>query len=182
VSQSSKPEAFDVPGLGTITLDEELAWYMSEPVPVPILGRACQLILEGYAEDEHKEEFHAAIANFLGLTERALAEASEPLVRYYQDYEEYWLEEGKAPLRTAEELWAHVTLGHEPMVSRRSHGDRAIYVSVECGCRWEEEHGLQLVFRNGLRITRLGSYNGHLSNADAYADPQMEDVIYRSWR
>lgn len=33
-----------------------------------------------------------------------------------------------------------------------------ILVLIECGCDWEEEHGLQLVFKNGQQLTRV-SYN-----------------------
>jgi hypothetical protein len=145
---------------------------------VPILGRECRLVLEGYAEDDRKAEFHAAIANFLHLDEAVLRDADEPLRRYYKDYERWWVERGEAPLRNAEEVWAHVTLGREPAVTRRSYGDQAIYVSIECECAWEEEHGLQLVFKAGHSINKLGSYDGHLTNSDAYADPRLENVIY----
>jgi len=180
LSQSAEPEAFDVPGLGKLTRDERFGWYRSDPVFVRILGRDCRFILDGYIEDDRKDEFHSAIANFLEVSPTVLRDADAPLSRYYKDHEPYWVGRGQAPLRRAEELWAHVVLGHEPMVGRRSSGDRAIYISVECECSWEIEHGLQLVFRNGLRISKLGEYDGHLTNADAYGDPRLEDVIYRS--
>ena len=65
------------------------------------------------------------------------------------------------------------------MVSRRPYGDRAAYVSLECGCDWEEEHGLQIVFKEGLHVNMVGQYDGHLTNADAYGDGRLENVIYR---
>jgi hypothetical protein len=64
-------------------------------------------------------------------------------------------------------------------VARRAYGDKGIYVSVECGCDWEVEHGLQLVFKNGLKVNKLGGYDGHLTNSDAFADESLEDVVYR---
>jgi len=36
------------------------------------------------------------------------------------------------------------------LITRRAYGDKGIYVSLECGCDWEHEHGLQIVFKNGL--------------------------------
>jgi hypothetical protein len=41
------------------------------------------------------------------------------------------------------------------------------------------EHGLQIVLRNGLEVNKLGMYDGHLTNSDAFADPALEDTIYR---
>ncbi len=88
------------------------------------------------------------------------------------------MEEGKPPIKSADELWQHVQLGSEPMVTRRPYGDEGIYISVECGCDWEEEHGLQLVLKNGLKINKLGGYDGHLTNSDAFDNERLEHVVY----
>ena len=45
-------------------------------------------------------------------------------------------------------------------------------------CDWEEEHGLQIVFKNGLTINKIGPYDGHCTNSDAYDDESLEDIIY----
>lgn len=169
----------NVPGLGEVTKDDKFDWYYSIPVSVPMFGdKECRFVLEGYDDDEQKREFHVAIANFLAGSPAVLREADEPLFRYYQDFEEWWCEDGHPPIMTAEEAWRHIQLGSEPMVSRRPCGDKAIYISVECNCNWEEEHGLQLVLKNGLKVNKLGGYDGHLTNSDAYDDDSLEDVIY----
>lgn len=178
MSDPVAPEAFDLPALGIVTREERFGWYRSNPIHVPILGRECRFILEGYSEDDRKAEFHTAIANFLRLDKTVLRDADEPLLLYYKDCEEWWVDRGEAPLQNAAEVWGRVTLGHEPVITRRAYGDLAIYVSVECECAWEEEHGLQLVFKTGLRINKLGSYDGHLTNSDAYAETRLENVIY----
>jgi hypothetical protein len=72
-----------------------------------------------------------------------------------------------------------VRLGSQPVISRRSYRDKGIYVSLECGCDWEEEHGMQLVFKNGLQVVKVGPFDGHLTNADAYADDSLENVVYK---
>ncbi len=168
-----------VPGLGDVTKDARFGWYYSQPIAVPMFGgKLCRIVLEGY-DDERKEEFHAADANFLSGTPAVLREADEPLFRYYKDFEEWWLQDDKPAIKSTDEVWQHVQLGSEPMVSRRSYGDKGIYISVECGCDWEQEHGLQLVFKNGLRINKLGGYDGHLTNSDAFANDSLEEVIYR---
>ncbi|MFH1924503.1 MAG: hypothetical protein ABIP48_32020, partial [Planctomycetota bacterium] len=80
------------------------------------------------------------------------------------------------------DLWNHVRLGKEIYIERRNHGDRKLYATIECGCDWEREHGLQIVLREGLSVTKLGPYDGHLTNSDAYADPSLELVVYRGTR
>jgi len=169
-----------VPGLGMVTKDKRFDdWHYSEPIPVPMFGdKACRILLEGYVKDECKEDFHVAIANFLSGSPAVLREADEPLFRYYKEFEEWWLEDGNPPIKLAD-IWRHVQLGAEPMVCRRPRGDKGIYVSVECGCDWEVEHGLQLVLKNGLKVNKLGPYDSHLTNSDAYANASLENVIYR---
>lgn len=39
-----------------------------------------------------------------------------------------------------------------------------VFVLVECGCEWEEEHGLQLVFKNGQQLTRVSYNDGELED------------------
>jgi hypothetical protein len=42
--------------------------------------------------------------------------------------------------------------------------DNDFYASYECNCDWEGEHGLCIVLKNGLAITRVGKFDGHLTN------------------
>jgi hypothetical protein len=173
----------EVPGLGEATKDKQFGWYYSKPMPVSMFGgKECRIVLEGYDEDDRKDEFHAAIANFLSGTPEVLREADEALFRYYKDLEKWWLEadDNRVPIKSADELWQHVQLGSELMVTRRAYGDRGIYISVECNCDWEEEHGLQLVLRDGLRVSKVGPYDGWLTHSDAYDDKELEHVIYPS--
>jgi hypothetical protein len=87
-------------------------------------------------------------------------------------------EESEA-IKEPKDIWEHVNLGDEALVGRRARGDRGVYISLECECDWEEEHGLQIVFKHGLKINKVGPYDGHLTNSDAYGDESLEDVIYR---
>jgi hypothetical protein len=170
----------EIPGLGTCTKDKEFGWYYSEPLPIAVLGGiSCRIAIEAYDEDDKQEDFHAAIRNFLSLDESVL-KATEPyLFRYYQsiirllDPEDYeYLE-----IQSAPDVWKHVQLGNEPTFKRRPYGDKRIYVSLECECGWEPAHGLQIVFKEGLKVNKIGGYDGHVTNSDAYDDDSLEDVI-----
>ncbi len=169
----------EVPGLGEVT-QGKLGWYHSKPIPIPMFGgQVCCIVLDGYDEDHHKEDFHIAIANFLAGSPCVLRDANESLFRYYKDFEDWWLDDERQPIELAD-VWCHIQLGTEPTVTRRAYGDNGVYVSVECGCDWEDEHDLQIVLKNGLKVTKLGGYDGHLTNSDAYANDSLEHIIYHT--
>ena len=41
------------------------------------------------------------------------------------------------------------------------------------------QHGLQIVFKDGRSVTKVGPYDGHLTNSNAYADASLDGVVYR---
>jgi len=172
----------NVPGLGEVTKDQRFEWHYSEPLTLSIFnGMDCRVVLEGYDDDSEKEDFHLAIANLLSAPPSALKAAERFIYQYYLDIFNYYgeLEDAFPRIETAASIWSHVQLGDEPIVSRRHDGDRGIYVSLECNCDWEPEHGLQIVFRNGNEISKVGPYDGHLTNSDAFDDATLEGVVYR---
>lgn len=172
----------NIPGLGAVTKDD-FENYLSNPIPVPVLGgKNYEICVEGYDDDSAKKAFHIAITNFLGLTESTLKEAEGYVFQYYKDFEDDWksYDDEFVPIKSPNDVWKHVRFGDRPRVCRRSYGDKGIYISLECGCDWEPEHGLQLVFKNGLKITKVGQFDGHLTNSDAFDDNSLEDVVYRA--
>lgn len=50
-----------------------------------------------------------------------------------------------------------------------------LYVQVACACEWE--HGLQLAFRQGKKLTIISDQDGHLTEADAYDIPDEDDEL-----
>jgi hypothetical protein len=151
-------------------------------MPVPVLGgKACWIVVSGYDDDPRKDEFHTAIANFLRIPPSVLKEAESYVFRYYQNCNSNWEPDDNeyVSIESPSDVWSHIQLGSEPNVRRRAYGDKGIYVSLECNCDWEPEHGLQIVFKNGLRVNKVGSYDGHVTNSDAYANDALEDVIYQ---
>ncbi|TDP96782.1 hypothetical protein EV186_104770 [Labedaea rhizosphaerae] len=145
-------------------VDDGAGWYRSAPLPVPMLGGApCEIIVEGYDEDQRKDDFHEAIRTFLALDPSVLTAAAPSIFAYYRDFmsavagddDTAWDVKIDGPGSVLD----HVQLGREPIVTRDQH----VYVSLECECDWEPEHGLQLVFRDGRTVTKVGPYDGHLT-------------------
>ncbi len=172
----------EIPHIGIVTKDREFDWLYSEPMKVAALGgKVCRLVREDYENDENKEEFHAAIENFMEIDESPLRDAAEHIFQYYRycaDNFDVTDDEDFPTIESPDDVWGYVHLGSEPMFTRRAYGDKAIYVSLECGCDWEEEHGLQIVFKNGRTVNKVGAYDGHVTNSDAYADESLENVVY----
>jgi len=173
----------EMPGLGSVSKHPDIgSWLRSGKLPVSVLGgKLCRIIVEGYADDPRKEDFHAGIQNFLSIGPSVLTDAQDSLFAYFKDLQgALWQPDDSQYLviDSPADVWKHVQLGSEPIVSRRPHGDQGIYISLECGCDWEEEHGLQIVFKNGLLVNKVGPYDGHVTNSDAYGEDELEEVIY----
>ena len=173
----------EIEGLGKMTRDDRFDTVLrSEPIEIPVLlGARLPVQAEGYEDDRKPEEFREAIANFLACDEGVLRAASKHIFDYYRDLAAECRDEpGFVEIAKSDDVWDHVQFAGEPCVTRRAYGDKAVYVSVECNCDWEPEHGLQIVFRQGKVINKVGPFNGHLSNADAYDDKELEDTVYWS--
>ncbi len=79
-------------------------------------------------------------------------------------------------MKDKNEIWNHVQPSHI-YITRRPYKDKDVYVDINCECDWEQEHGLQLVFRQGKKIARVSQIDGHLTDADAYDKPDEEDEL-----
>jgi hypothetical protein len=169
----------DITGLGPMTRMDELGWYRSEALPIPALGGAmCQIVLDGYDDDPDSDEVHAAIHTFLSMDDSALRAAAPAIFEYYRYITEAVIDDDDmdwyVEVTDPDDVWNHIEVGPYAIVRR----DGRVYVSVECECDWEPEHGLQIVFRDGRTVTKVGPYNGHLTNNSAYGRPDLEDVVY----
>ncbi|USX55880.1 hypothetical protein [Lentzea sp. HUAS12] len=156
----------EIPGLGTLTADE-YGSLVSAPVPVPVLGGiTLPFHVDGYADDPAQQDFHAAVRAFLALDRTALEAAADGVFDYYRHMGEVFGDELDDFPRIAgpADVWDHVTFARHQVTVSRDGGGEPVYVSVEAECGWEEEHGLQVVFRDGARITKVGPYDGHLTN------------------
>lgn len=169
-----------IPLIGRVTKHPELSGILvSQSVAVPIFGgQPCVFGLMGYERDPQQHEYHAAIANFLAASPDVLRTADLELKYYYQDIPQpFWRWFRFSP--AAKKLWQSVQFGKTVYVQRRPAGDRGIYITVDCEFGAAVEDGLYLVFKNGSSLTKLGPFDGHLTNAEAFADSAFENVVYR---
>ena len=167
---------------GNFTYDSDDDAHRSRQLTLPMLGRDVTFVLVGFLDDPAPSEFRDVVRNLLSRTRDTLLAVSPDLQEYCTDINQFLDSEDELHVENPDDLWNHVSFGGEVYIERRHYGDRKLYATIECGCDWEEEHGLQLVLREGLAVTKLGPYDGHLSNADAYADSSLEHTVYRTMR
>ncbi|MEJ6388141.1 DUF6985 domain-containing protein [Gymnodinialimonas ulvae] len=126
----------------------------------------------------------ALLSRFLVLPPETLAPVARHVYAYYRDTMELldgdgWPDHPLPQIEKAEAIWPHVT----PLaisLQEGSHTDEAWYVSVEANVPWEAEHGLQMVWRDGTEIVKVGRVDGHVTNADAYDDDNLANVVHKA--
>ncbi len=136
---------------------------------------------------EEQKLLRAQVArNFQAAGPDLLAQATPFLWEYYRaTVAEYTPEQCRAygiPLfAPSTDIWSqvsittppHIELGRPPLSPARA------YISFEGEVAWEPEHGLQLVVEDGLRVCKVGPYDGHVTNAHAFGDAALLGVVFK---
>lgn len=159
-------------------------WWESLAIEIPFFdNQKLKVTFENF-EPEYDNSFlkeaDIALTNFLKLTsiDRNLISdlAYRDCIEYLNEIGFDEVDEAFQQIQSQDEIWKFI---HPTgiYVKRRSYNDRDIYVSIACECDWEQEHGLQLVFRQGKQLTRISNQDGHLTEADAYDKPDEEDEL-----
>ncbi len=170
--------------IGQLTQDERFSdWWRSEEISVPFFGdKKFPIIFVGFNPKTDKqfiEQTDDALKRFFGLKEDDRQAISNIVHQNCIDFlNTVDLDEIDEPYRNIqhEEVWNFVHPS-EIYVARRDRRDEDIYITVACECDWEQEHGLQLVFRQGKKLTRVSGQDGHLTEADAYDKPDEKDEL-----
>jgi hypothetical protein len=171
--------------IGEISRDKTFPdWWNSAPVAIPFFDGRQMVITFTELEPDDDEIFVAeadeALQHFLALGYTDRNSVSHLLKQHGDSVLQASEQDGKrqemTDLKDENEIWesVHPT---EIYVSRRKNRDEDIYIQVTCECDWSPEHGLQLVFRQGRKLTRISTQDGHLTEADAYGKPDKEDLL-----
>lgn len=159
-------------------------WWKSEEIEIPFFNNDKLTITFRDFEPEQDKSFmdeaDQALTNFLKLNandRNLISELAYKNCMDFLDVVDY--DEADEPLRLIKnknDIWKfiHPT---EIYIARRPYKEQDIYVQIACECDWEQEHGLQLVFRQGKKLTRISEQDGHVTEADACDKPDEEDEL-----
>jgi hypothetical protein len=159
-------------------------WWESKPVEVQFFDNKKLKItfmdLVPESDPNFINEADQALKSFLEKKTNDRLELSELAYQNCMDFlsaVEY--DEADKPLweiKNINEIWNFI-YPKDIYIARRHRRDKDIYINVTCECEWEQEHGLQFVFRQGKKLTRISDQDGHLTAADAYGKPDEEDTL-----
>jgi hypothetical protein len=171
--------------IGELTQNDNFDdWWNGSNIPVPFFDNAALgVTIMHYtpAEDENfMQQADEALTNFLQLGTADRLAISSYVFENFEDFkndvgDDYFSEELQQ-LEDEQGIWKFVR-PNEINISRRHRRDKDIYIAITLSADWEEEHGLQLVFRQGKKLTRISSIDGHITDADAYDTPDEEDKL-----
>lgn len=169
--------------IGQLTQDETFPdWWKSEEVSIPFFdGKKLPITFMDFEVDNDKmfvSEADKALTNFFMLGNLYRESISHLVHKNCKDFLEdvgfNKADKAMWDIKDGKEIWQYVHPS-EIYVLRRRYKEQDMYVQVACGCDWEQEHGLQFVFRQGKKVTRISAQDGHLTEADAYDKPDEED-------
>lgn len=147
---------------GQLTQDDHFEeWWNSELIEIPYFKNKRLKIIFTEAEFEgYFKLAEIAINNFMQLSITDSESHSSQIIENYKqnlifDYTP------RLELKSDNEIWNFV---YPSVIILAQNEVGVIYVLVECGCEWEEEHGLQLVFKNGQQLTRVSYNDGGLED------------------
>lgn len=171
--------------IGELQQDKTFSdWWKSSAIEIPFLDNLKLEITFMDFEPEYDSTFiqeaDQALTNFLKLTtndrESISGLAFKNCMDFLADIGFDEADESLRQIKNESEIWGFIQ-PTEIYISRRYTGDNDIYVQIVCECDWEQEHGLQLVFRQGKQLTRISEQDGHLTEADAFDKPDSEDEL-----
>lgn len=164
--------------IGTLQQHEQfLEWWESELIALPLFkGQLAPITFMDYlpSRDVHFLD-HAddAIQQFLQQRDSTRDSIAHLIYANYLLCAEG--DDSTPTITSPHEVWQHIEPRAVFVVKR--YKDDTIYIDINCSCDWETEHGLQLVFRKGERLTRVSQIDGFITDADACGIPDKEDFL-----
>ena len=139
--------------LGELTQDPHIPeWLVSTEIAIPYFdGMAMSFILEDIADDASPEDFATAAGNFLALTAEHRQQATPQVYDNYLEVKRVCrMYDWDIPEIDIKDIWSHVY--PQEIILNRGYDDQRIDLRITAGCDWEQEHGLQLVYRDGREL------------------------------
>lgn len=129
--------------------------YFGEPIEIPYFDNL--KISVGIGDAAHEPsliEADQVLSDFMKLNSEDKIGDSEIVVLYYKECLKYGISK---PLEITHpsDIWDFIRPSEIIVDSLMGEG---FFVNISCGCDWELEHGLQLVFKNGTKLIRAGGH------------------------
>ncbi|MDF2456590.1 MAG: hypothetical protein K0R51_2583 [Cytophagaceae bacterium] len=135
-------------------------WYESKPVYIPYLDQKIKITFTKGNDSTFMAGAEVVLNRFLQLTTQDQNKDSEKVESYYQASVKESIAKPLA-IKQAKDVWLFTT-PTDVFIEQNINGK--FYVTISCKCDWEKTHGLQLVFREGKKMTRASGHDGQLED------------------
>jgi len=158
-------------------------WWEANDIYLPLFKSNIDIMFMDFNPENDSsfiKDADDSLSNILGLKPKYLNKISKYVYKHFNDFC-LMVDANSIPNKMKNikknEIWNFVEPDTIFVERRLRRGDNSIYLSLACGCDWEEEHGLSLVFKLGKKLTRVSDQDGWLTDADAKGIPDTEDKL-----
>lgn len=169
--------------IGPLVQNKELPnWWKSDPFNIPLIEIELAATFMDYNPQEDAmflKEADQALSNFLAINAFYKFEIAKHVYANFQAFCNY-VSKSDLPAELGSAQALNILSFVDPtaiFVARRKVNDKDIYIIMTCECAWDKVHGLQLVFRQGKKLTRVSDQDGHLTTADAFGLDDSDDEL-----
>lgn len=171
-----------ISNVGEFIFDPEIEWYYGPKIILELPNTTkielCLVLVDDSAEQGNS--IYEAIEYFKNNSIETFRNAEKHIFEYYKTTREmYGIGVPSPIIKNEKEVWNNIRFGNDAFINYRNE-DRKIYISFECECTWEKEHGLQIVIKEGKLVNKIGQFDGHLTNSDAFDKSELENIVYFS--
>ncbi|WP_299631869.1 hypothetical protein [uncultured Roseobacter sp.] len=155
---------------------------MSEKISLPLFDGASVELLSDTVAPPAADALH----RFMKLGQADRLAVTPHIHAYYRDMHTHAdaarIDERMATPAQPEDIWRHVrplsiTIKTRPVAAGTGGGSApVVYVLLEAHCDWEDEHGLQLVWKEGNTLVKVGAFD----DKPLHADHVPPGAIYHS--
>lgn len=138
-------------------VDYDPEFFESSPYPIPYFDG--KELTVGFVEAKHEpylSEADNVLKTFLNLNNEDRIADSQLVFDYYNEVLKYGYTR-LLDINSLADIWNFVCPS-QIIIQWDENAD--FYLCIECECGWEEEHGLQLVFKEGKKLTRASGNDG----------------------
>jgi hypothetical protein len=141
--------------LNPVDYDPDL--FQSEPYSIPFFDhKELRVVFVDAKHEPYLIEADNVLENFLNLANNDRLKGSQLVFDYYKETLKFGYTQS-LDIENMADIWNYV-YPSEVFIHWDENGE--FYLCVSCGCEWEEEHGLQLVFKDGKKLTRASGHDG----------------------
>jgi hypothetical protein len=160
---------------GKISRDKYVSHtYNSEPIQIEFPVDATTVV-SLHSEDKTELERYGAAFDKLMATDISNKVDLEKLIfEFYTRIKKYDTGDYQIiAINSPEEIWSHISVNS---IVIRTDGS-SVYIQVELDCDWDIEHGMQIVYRDGDALVRVGENDGNCVASEFYRDEGVVDRV-----